>query len=53
MTVSSVWRRYCGSRGCQLFHPQLPLHQRANVNIVKEIKNVLISLKKYFDSSGP
>lgn len=40
MPVSSIWRRYCGSCGRQLFDPLLPLHRRANVNTVKEIDNV-------------
>ena len=53
MPVSSIWRRYCGSCGRQLFDPLLPLHRRANVNTVKEIDNVWISLEKYFDSSDP
>lgn len=53
MPVSSIWRRYCGSCGRQLFYPLLPLHHRANVNTVKEINNVLISLEKYCDSSDP
>ena len=53
MPGGSIWRRYCVSCGCQLFYPLLPLHRRANVNIVKEIDNVLISLEKYFDSSDP
>lgn len=53
MTVSSIWRRYCGSCGCQLVYPLLPLRHPANVNTVKETNNVLISLKKYFDSSDP